>query len=229
MSGFMGSFLRTSEWIMRLLIINAIWLLFNLPIVYLMLDMFFRNSIEEVFTLLLAIILLLPFVFFPATTAMFALVRRWIIGKGTRGLFTKHWYFYKQNYFRSVIGSIPFLFLGFLWVMNYRATVIVSGSLIFYVYVFVAILFFGLLNYFFSDMVHFDIGFFASLQKVGFMAIFYMHYTLGTACAAIIVVGALYLIHPILILLFAGASIAYIYFFAYYQIYLKAKEKERLE
>lgn len=209
---------------MSLLIINAIWLLFNIPIVYLLMDIKFRNSVEEIFTLLIVIICLMPFVFFPATTAMYGLIRRWIIGKGTRNKFTNFIRFYKENYIRSLLGSLPFMLLWYLWLMNYRHTFIETGSLIFYVYLFIALLFFALTNYFFADLVHFQIGFFASLQKTVFMIVFYIHYTLGAACATIIVIGGLYLIHPILIILFSGSTIAYIYFFAYHQIYLKAKE-----
>lgn len=229
MTGIMDSLLKTSEWLMRLVWINTIWLLFNIPVVYLLLDIVFRNSAEEAFTLLIFVIVLIPFLSFPATTAMFALMRRWIMGKGTNRLFSHYWKFYKQNYFRSIIASIPFMLLWFLWVMNYRFTIVEVGSLIFYVYLFVAIIFFTLTNYSFADRVHFEIGLFASLQKTVFMTIFYIHYTLGAACATIIVVGLLYVVHPILLVLFVGSTISYIYFFAYYQIYLKAKDKQEQE
>lgn len=225
MSGFMGSFLKTSEWIMRLLTINAIWLLFNIPIVYLLMDIAFRNSVEEVFTLLIVIVCLMPFIFFPATTAMYGLIRRWIIGKGTHKLFSNFLNLYKENYMRSLLGSLPFILLWYLWLMNYRHTVIEAGSLILYVYLFVAILFFALTNYFFADLVHFELGFFASLQKILFMIIFYIHYTLGAACATIIVIVGLYLLHPILLILFSGSTVTFIYFFSYHQIYLKAQSK----
>lgn len=222
LSGIMGSFVRLSEWIMKFLTTNLIWLLFNSPILYFGLDMMFEKSAEQLFLLFMTILLMMPFIFFPATTAMFAVVRRWVIGQEDGRILSHFWRYYKQNYWRSLIGSFVFLALWLLWVMNYRLSMVETGSGLYYFYIAVAIVFIAITNYFFADTVHFEVKLLASLQKILFMALFYIHYTLGAAAAAIIAIFILYQLHSIFVFLFSGSVVAYIYFFAYHQIFLKA-------
>lgn len=226
MTGIMGSLLRTSEWIFRLMRINFLWILFNIPIVYLFIDLFFRQTVDEAMTILIVMIILIPFILFPATTAMFGLMRRWITGKGTSRLFLNYWKLYKENYIKSFFSSFIFIIIWGIWIVNYRITDMSVGSLIFYVYLFVLLFLVALTSHFFSDLVHFEINIFRSLQKVVFMTVFYLPYTLGSAAATIIVLGFIYLIHPILILIFSASIISYIYFYAYHQIYLRAKDRQ---
>lgn len=223
LSGIMGSFMKWSEWIMKFLVTNLIWLLFNFPILYFALDMFFERSMEKLYMLLLTILLMLPWFFFPATTAMFAVVRRWVVGKEDGRLLHSFWKYYKQNYVRSLAGSFVFLALWLLWIVNYRLSMVETGSGLYYFYIAVAIVFTAFTNYFFADTVHFEIKLLSSLRKALFMALFHIHYTLGAAAASFIAIFILYKIHPIFVFLFSGSTVAYIYFFAYHQIFLKAK------
>ena len=75
----MGGLYAISEWIMKFSLINLLWILFNIPIVFLLLNLLFIEQIEELPLILIPLILLMPILFFPATTAMFAMVRGWII------------------------------------------------------------------------------------------------------------------------------------------------------
>ncbi|GAA0304146.1 putative membrane protein YesL [Gracilibacillus halotolerans] len=74
-SGLMGVFYTFSEWVMRLLIINLLWITFNIPIVYLVINLIAVENINELFMVAMTIAALLPFVFFPATSALFAVTR----------------------------------------------------------------------------------------------------------------------------------------------------------
>lgn len=225
LSGFIASFTKISEWFMKFLLLNGLWLLFNFPIVYLLLDIMFRDSFDEVMMLLLAMTVFIPFLFFPATSAMFAIVRRWVMKLPVGNLFLRFVRHYKENYVRSMIGSFIFMPFYFMWIWNFLLANIPYASLLFYFYLVILFMIVSLTSYYFSDQVHFTIRLRDSLHKIVFMTIFYFPYTLGAACASIIVSGILYAIHPLLLLLFGGSLISYIYFFAYYQIYLRAKQK----
>lgn len=229
LSGFIASFAKISEWFMNFLLLNGLWLLFNFPIVYLLLDIIFRDSIDEVFMLLMAIFILLPFLFFPATAAMFAIVRRWMMKRPVGNLFTRFLRHYKENYLRSLIGSLIFMPIYFVWVWNFLIANIPYATVTFYFYIIILFIIISLTCYYFSDIVHFDIRLRDSLHKIVFMAIFYFPYTLGAAAASLIVGAILYAIHPLILLLFGGSLISYIYFFAYHQIYLRAKAKAAVE
>lgn len=229
LSGFMASFTKFSEWFMNFLQLNGLWLLFNFPIVYLLLDIIFRDSIDEIIVLLLAIFILIPFLFFPATTAMFAIVRRWIMKRPVGHLFSSFLRYYRENYLRSLIGSLIFMPIYFIWVWNFLIADIPYGTATFYFYIIILFIIISLTCYYFSDIVHFNIRLRDSLHKIIFMAIFYFPYTLGAAAASLIVGALLYAIHPLVLLLFGGSLISYIYFFAYYQIYLRAQAKAAVE
>jgi len=158
---------------------------------------------------------------------MFAIVRRWIMKLPIPNLFTSFWRYYKENYFKSLFGSLLFLLMWFIWVMNFRLSFVQIGTAQFYIYVIAAFVITSMMNYYFSDIVHYKIKFLYTIQKGIYMTIFYIHYTLGAAAATIIALVALYSVHPLLIFLFGGSITAYIYFFAYYQIYLRAKKSDK--
>lgn len=228
MKGIIGSLFKSSEWLMKFLMTNIVWLFFNFPIVYLVLNMLFVTSEDELIMFLLTILLLLPVVFFPATTAMVAVVRRWIIGSDDGRLFYCFWKYYRENYFRSLIGGLVYTVLWVVWLLNYHLSGAEIGSGAFYFFLAGTLFIVAFTNYFFADTVHFEIKIFSSLKKTLLMAVFYIHYTLGSAGAAGIALLVMYLIHPILLLFFSGSMIAYVYFFSFHQIFLKAEEKQIL-
>lgn len=208
---------------MKFLLTNLIWLLFNFPIVYLILSMVFSKTTEELYIYLGIIVVLLPFIFFPATTAMFGVVRSWIIGKDQGRFLYSYWKYYKQNYFRSFFGGIMYTALWLLWIVNYTLSAVEIGSGLFYFYLAITIFLVSFTGYFFADTVHYNIGLFQSLKKTLFMAIFHVHYTLGAAGAVGIIVFIAYEVHPLFTILFSGSIITYIYFFAFHQIFLRAQ------
>ena len=81
MNGFFGKVHFISEWIMRFSFTNILWLLFNLPIVYFVLKIIYAETFAELQMLIVTVAILAPFILFPATAAMFGVVRNWIIGK----------------------------------------------------------------------------------------------------------------------------------------------------
>lgn len=76
LNGFVGVLYRTSEWIMRLVYLNLLWIAFSL----------------------LGIVL---FGFFPATAAMFSVVRKWIMGETDVRVFKEFWQTYRKEFWKS--------------------------------------------------------------------------------------------------------------------------------
>ena len=223
--GIMGKFLGVSEWVTFFLTVNLIWLLFNLPIIYFSVSLLFVGSTDELHTLLVLLLILVPFIFVPATTAMFAIVRKKIMGNYAGALIQQYWKFYKGNYVRSLLGGLILIPLWVIWGVNFTLANSGIGSPFFYFYIIITSILLAFTNYFFADGVHFTLNIFASLRKSIFMSIGYFHYTIGLAMVSGITLFISYSLHPVLLVLFSGSVIAYIYFFGYYRIYRKAQGK----
>lgn len=81
-SGFMGGLYRACDWIMRLVVLNLLWISFS------MLGLFL-------------------FGIFPATTAMFAVVRKWAMTEMEVSIFQTFWQSYKREFLKSnLLGGI---------------------------------------------------------------------------------------------------------------------------
>ena len=225
LSGIMGKFLEVSQWVMFFFTVNLIWLLFNLPIIYFSVSLFFVGSNDELYTLLVLLLILTPFIFVPATTAMFAVVRKKVMGNYAGALIQQYWKFYRSNYLRSLAGGFILMSLWVIWGLNFTLANSGIGSPFFYFYIIITSILLAFTNYFFADSVHFTLNIFASLRKSIFMSIGYFHYTIVLAVVSGITLFISFSLHPVLLILFSGSIIAYIYFFGYYLIYQKAQKK----
>ncbi len=227
--GIMGKFYTISDWIMKLVLINIIWLLFNLPILYMVVNMLFIKTSTELYSLGFSILIMIPIFLFPATTAMYAVIRKWIIASDDSQIFSKYWRYYKENFIRSLSGGIILTAIWTAWGMNYKVSAIEIGSLAFYFYVVITVFLLSITSHFLSDTVHFELKLFTSLKKALLMSISNAHYTISLAGASFAIIYILYQIHPVLSFFLAGSIVAFIYFYGYYQIYLKARRIEMKE
>ena len=77
---------KISNWIMKLVAGNILSLLFSLPITVIIFASFFTNSVDVIISYTLPLILSIPVFLFPATAALFALARSWILKKEEDGI-----------------------------------------------------------------------------------------------------------------------------------------------
>lgn len=114
--GLMGGIFKLSEWFMKFTLVNILWLIFNLPIVFLMLNLLLSETIGGRLIFLMPIIILLPFIFFPATTAMFAMAREWVFKDRENNTIVKtYWKYYKENYKRSMFNGFLLTIIWGIW------------------------------------------------------------------------------------------------------------------
>lgn len=85
MKGFVGGYYSFAVWITRFAYLNILWILFTV------LGLVFLGA-------------------FPATTAMFSVTRKWVLGEKDVPIFETFWETYKQEFGRSnLIGYIVFI------------------------------------------------------------------------------------------------------------------------
>ncbi|MFK9094403.1 YesL family protein [Bacillus salipaludis] len=136
MEGFTRGFYSISEWVMRFMYVNILWILFTF-------------------------LGLVVFGFFPATTAMFAVVRKWVVKEYDIPVFNTFWQTYKSEFFRSSIIGLVISAFGLLLYSNIHIIQAITVPLLKLLYIpnVILILIFVLtLLYIFPVLVHFDIG-----------------------------------------------------------------------
>jgi uncharacterized membrane protein YesL len=165
--GIMGGFYRISEWIMRLSVINVLWVLCSIPVFFLGLLGLTSQTSEALLSVLPLLAILAPFTLFPATAAMFAVARKWVTGEEDVSLLKTYFRSYKENYLQSMIGGILFVLIFVIIYVNYRFYLGQGGtyqllSILFIVFTFVMLA--AVFN-FFSIMVHLHMKIFQIIKN----------------------------------------------------------------
>lgn len=231
--GLMGGFYRISEWIMRLSVINILWIVCSFPFFYLLLVLLtspdFTLDMAQQWLFLMGLVG--AFTLVPATGAVFTIARKWVTGNEDAPLFKTFFRGYKENYLQSMLGGLVYLFLLVLLIVNYRFYAAQDNMLQMLSFLFITF-FFVLAAAFFnylSIMVHFHMKFF-QLIKNSFLI------TIGRPIASVVILLSNFAIIYIsisfnfLIPFFMGSIIAIVTFWHFHRGFLKLQEqREKLE
>ena len=224
-AGFMGGLYMIAEWVMKFSVINLLWIIFNLPVAFIVLNMFFVGQIEGLIFFIVPLLIMLPFLFFPATTAMFAVVRDWII-KDADGdqLFKSYWRYYKENYKRSVANG---LVLTAAWLIMIADIYYFFGknTIIMIFFSIMAIILFVFSINLFSVTAHYRMTFSHSMKNTFLTTIGSPVLFLTIAISSGIVLYMSLHVVRYLIPFLTMSLIAFLSFSAFYRNYLKVIEK----
>ncbi|WP_245807692.1 YesL family protein [Halobacillus massiliensis] len=219
--GLIGGLFGVSEWIMKFSLGNLQWTLFNLPIGLLLLSLLSLESSGLAFYILLPLGLLTPFIFFPATAALFAKAREWVKKDEELNREQSYFSYYKENYLKSMIGGVIFLILWSVLIADvyYFST---RNSVLMNVFLIMGILLYVWTINFLCVLVQYDMKL-IKVMKQSFVI------TIGSPilfaaiviCSGIILLISLY-VFPLIIPIFTGSIIAFLSFSAFYRVYLKA-------
>jgi uncharacterized membrane protein YesL len=219
---------RLLEWIMRLAVINVLWVLFSLPVVFVTLPVFFADNASAVFTNLLIIAMLAPFFFFPATTAMFGVVHHWIFGDADVPLFQTYWKSYKQNYAKSlksgIILTIIWLIVGIDIYYFSNVNLFIGGF-----FLIGSFFLFNLTIYYFANSVHTDLKIFALIKNSFLLSIINPVYNLCIFVINATIIYISFFVFTGFIPFFIGTMISFVTLKGYQQkLKLVEKLKERV-
>ncbi|WP_085522959.1 YesL family protein [Tuberibacillus sp. Marseille-P3662] len=134
-SGLASGVYRICNWIMRLAIVNLLWMGFTF----------------------LGLIL---FGFAPATTALFAVIRKWVMGHDDVPIFKTFWSNYRSEFVRANILGLIFLIVGYILYVDFRFSEDFEGALqpvLLVGIMLVGIVYLLTLMYLFPVLVHFDL------------------------------------------------------------------------
>ncbi|GGG15441.1 YesL family protein [Paenibacillus abyssi] len=228
MRGLMGGFYKISEWIMRLSVTNVLWIICSLPFVFFLATaLLFSENESQLFSGLIVAAVVAPFTFFPATAALYAVVRKWVMGDTDVPLFKTYFKGYKENYVQSMFGGILYTLLYTIMFVDYRVYLNELNSLQILSFIFIGLiflLFVSMFNYF-SMMVHYHMKTFQLLKNAILITIGKPFRSLST----VIISGAIVFFSmqfTFLIPFFMGSMIALVSFYNFHLIFLKLKEQQ---
>jgi uncharacterized membrane protein YesL len=171
--GMMGGLYRISEWIMRLSVINVLWLVCSIPFLFFALNILIvpAGSASTQMDLLKQGIIILavvaPFTIIPATAAMFSVARKWVTGDEDVPLLKTFFRGYKQNYLQSMLGGFIFVIIGVILFVNttFYGTTMKSFGFLVYVFIVLFVFLFAAFFNFMSILVHFHMKLFQMIKN----------------------------------------------------------------
>jgi uncharacterized membrane protein YesL len=223
MRGLMGGFYKISEWIMRLSVTNVLWVICSLPFAFFLLSALrLSGNPDQMLAGLITAFITAPFFFFPATAALFAVARKWVMGDEDVPLLKTFFRSYKENYVQSMLGGLIYAALFIIMIVDFRVYLngLSSLQLLSYIFIGLMILLFTSLFNFFSMTVHYHMK---TLQLVKNAVLI----TIGRplrSLSTLITSGFIIFISTkftFLIPFFMGSLIAYLAFFNFHAIYQK--------
>lgn len=180
--GFTGVFYQICTWIMRLIYVNILWIAFT-------------------------ILGLIVFGIGPATTALFAVTRKWLMGEREIAVFPTFWESYRNEFITSNILLAILLVVGTVLYIDYRILIDLEGQI--YSILLIGLLGFVMIYIFiflfiFPVLAHYKLKTFQYLRQTFLIVISSPFKMLFTAVCAVLFMFILYKV-PGLIPFYAGS------------------------
>ncbi|MOA03746.1 hypothetical protein D3C78_1232680 [compost metagenome] len=216
---------------MRIAVSNLLWVICSSPFLFVLLTKLLMTlnpvpgSQPEYFTYLVMAVLA-PFVLFPATSALFSVIRKWVMGETDLSIFKVYFKGYKENYKQSMIGGIFYTILFVVMIFDYYAYMDKLDNLQMIgiiILIFLFVLFASLFN-FFSMVAHYHMGAVQLIKNAILLTIIKPFRMLTTViCTAIL--AFLTFKYGWLILFGFGSLTALVAYYNFHIAYNKIQEK----
>lgn len=202
MKGLTGALYKLCDWIMKLAFINLLWLVFS-----------FCG--------------LVLFGFFPATIAMFAILRKMLMGDFDVPVFKTFWETYKKDFIKSNLLGLILVILGYFLYVDVHLIGNSGGiiNLFYYPALLICLAYILTLCYVFPTFVHYDLKVYQILRTSFVMML------INPISTALMVIGgvAIYFLMttvPGLIPLFSGSVLTVVLMWASFLAFSKIERRQ---
>jgi uncharacterized membrane protein YesL len=221
--GMMGGLYKITEWIMRLAVINLLWIACSIPFIFgaltLLLTPTTDPSLDSLVSGLIILAIIAPFTIIPASSAMFSVARKWVMGDEDVPLLKTFFRSYKANYKQSMLGGFIFVILAGVLAVNMK---FYGGSSVkslgFLVYLFIVLFVFLIAAFFnfLSILAHFHMKLWQIIKNSILLTLGNPIQSIGILVvnAFIIYIGYAFL-HGFLYVFFTSSLIAYTTFWQF--------------
>ncbi|WP_163536172.1 DUF624 domain-containing protein [Gracilibacillus sp. YIM 98692] len=226
LNGIFGGFYKISVWITRFSAVNLLWFVFNIPFLFFIYNLLLVETIQDLVVTGMIVGILAPFIFFPATTALFAVIRKWVMGDDI-ALIASFWRYYKEEYKLSVCGGIAISLISILLAVDYYFYIHTSQSDLFQAFFILAAFLLAVITlHFFSIIVHAKTKLWPAFKNAMLITLGSPLLTLEIGVISGLILYLSFHVFAFLIPFFMGALIAFVSFAAFYRYYSKIQDKQ---
>ncbi|SFL90804.1 Uncharacterized membrane protein YesL [Gracilibacillus orientalis] len=222
LDGLAGKVYKVTDWLMTIVVTNLLWFIFNIPIAYLTFMLLVVDDMREIIAFSLYILILVPLLFFPATTAMFAVIRHKIMFSKNDvsifKLFIKNW---KVNFVRSMLGGSIFALLWVILVVDYFFFVNRINENFVYLFMLIGFFLVVMTLHFFSVTVHVHTKLLQAIKNAMIISLINPLLTLIIGVVSLAVIYCSFQVTTFLIPFFVGSLIVYVSFYGFYRFFTK--------
>lgn len=200
-----GSLYNGFDWIFKFAYVNILWMLFSL----------------------LGLVL---FGFFPATVALFTIIRKWLMGNGDIFVFKTFWNTYKKEFLKSNLLGLILVIIGAIFYLDLYFIKENTSSIqnLLYIPLYMFIFSFLLTSlYLFPVYVHYDTKVFQVLKNAFLIMLINPLYNLLMISGVVITYYGLSFI-PGLLFFFGGSVIAYSLMWPSYKAFQKVERHRKI-
>ncbi|WP_188454907.1 YesL family protein [Virgibacillus oceani] len=204
-TGLMGSIYRFSDWVTKLFYVNLLWVAFSL-------------------------LGLIAAGFFPATAAMFSVVRKWVLSETDIPVFKTFWTVYKQEFAKSNVLGYILSIAGYILYLDLMITKDAANPLLqlaYYPLLLVIVIFLLTACYIFPVFVHFETKLLQVFKNAFLIMITHPVISILMGIAAVVIYLINYLV-PILIAVFGGSIFAFVVMWYCHFAFVKVQNQKEL-
>ncbi|WP_051556685.1 YesL family protein [Alkalihalobacterium bogoriense] len=197
---------KMAVWVMRLAYVNLLWIA-------------------------ITILGLVIFGFFPATVAMFAVVRQWIKGETEIAIFRTFWSHYKRHFMKTNIAGMLMMLVGVIIYWNLLFFIDMNsqvGAMFFYFTMAIALVYCMVASFIIPVYVHYDIKAIHYVKYAFIISLSYPHHAVYIGFSTFVIVYAT-LFFPVLFLFFSGSFLSLLIMRFAYVVFEKVEKKNANE
>lgn len=229
LSGLMEKLHVASEWLIYFFLTNVIWIILNAPVVFFTINYFILDELDALIANSIILAILIPFVTFPPTAALFALMRKWAMHERETPVFRSYWKFYKENFVKSMLGGIIITMIWAVIIVDFYILINHFSPLFLMLFIVILLFLVTFTLYFFASVVHFNIKLFDLIKNALLMTIAKPVLSVGVAIISGIIMFISINKLTFLIPTLTGSIIAYIAFFAFYRVYKNVEQTHKMK
>ncbi|QGH34015.1 DUF624 domain-containing protein [Gracilibacillus salitolerans] len=163
---------------------------------------------------------------FPATTALFGVVRKWHTNGTDAGSIRLFFSLFRENFKKSFFIGVLWIVAGFILFVDWSILLQVefTGKLgVFTLLIFSIILFIFMTIYVFFVLVHYELSILQTLKNALFLSLGYFFHTLLLLVTIVVAITVTYFA-PVFLMIF-GSILAFTMYFIFQKLSIKVQQK----